>query len=256
MDIFTIALLAGAGILAGIMASIVGGAAVVTYPALIAAGVPPQAAVVSNLIAIMPGTMVAALSDRSQLPPFNRAFLGLIAASVIGAALGATMLLVTPQRLFTVFVPLLLGFATILFAYSERISKWLRQRAAGRGRDVKFNVGSLKMLLPVSFYGGYFGAGVGVLILGVFSVATGGDYRSANVTKNLVSSLNGMAAACVFILHGAVAWPQTLALIAGTIGGGFAGSYIARVIPRNVVRVLIVVVGALLTVSFARRYWF
>jgi uncharacterized membrane protein YfcA len=121
MDIPTTALLIGAGLLGGIMASIVGGAAVVTYPALIAAGVAPQTSVVSNLIAIMPATMVAALSDRSQLPPFNRAFVGLIVASVVGAGLGAIMLLLTPQRLFTAFVPLLLGFATLLFAYSERI---------------------------------------------------------------------------------------------------------------------------------------
>lgn len=256
MDIFTTALLVGAGVLAGIIASIVGGAAVVVYPALIAAGVPPQLAVVSNLIALMPATMAAALSDRSQLPPFDRSFLGLVIASIVGAGLGAIMLLLTPQRTFTVLVPLLLGFATVLFAYSERIGKWLRQRAAGRGGKMAFDVMSLKMLLPVSFYGGYFGAGVGVLILGVFSIATGGDYRSANVTKNFVTSLNGMAATLVFTLHGAVAWPQTLALMTGTICGGIAGSYIARVIPRHVVRVMIVAVGALLTVSFARRYWF
>ena len=75
-------------------------------------------------------------------------------------------------------MPLLLGFATVLFAYAERISAGLRARAAGRGHDITFNVSSLKVLLPVSFYGGYFGAGVGILMLGVFSLATGGDYRS------------------------------------------------------------------------------
>ncbi|MGC1843834.1 MAG: hypothetical protein WA730_15800 [Pseudolabrys sp.] len=96
-------------------------------------------------------------------------------------------------------------------------------------------------MLPVSFYGGYFGAGVGILMLGVFSLATGGDYRSANVAKNL---------------HGAVLWPQTLALAAGTIGGGLVGAYVARIIPRNVIRVLIVAVGAVLTIAFAQRYWF
>jgi hypothetical protein len=112
------------------------------------------------------------------------------------------------------------------------------------------------MLLPVSFYGGYFGAGVGILMLGVFTVATGGDYRSANVTKNFVSSLNGLAASIIFISQGAVVWPQTLALMSGMIAGGLIGARIARVIPRNVVRVLIVVVGTALTVAFARRYWF
>ena len=89
MTFLTIALLVGAGVVAGMMASIVGGAAVVVYPALIVAGVPPQAAAVSNLMALMPATMLAALSDRSQLPPFNRAFVGLIFASIVGAGAGA-----------------------------------------------------------------------------------------------------------------------------------------------------------------------
>jgi uncharacterized membrane protein YfcA len=256
MDPFHIALLVVTGVAAGIMASIVGGAAVVVYPALIASGVSPQIAAVCNLTALMPATMLAALADRSQLPPFNRAFLGLVVTSVVGAGIGGALLLLTPSGVFSVIVPLLLGFATVLFAYSERISDWLRSRAADRGHEVTFKVSSLKMLLPVSFYGGYFGAGVGILMLGVFTVATGGDYRSANVAKNFVSSLNGLAASIIFISQGAVVWPQTLALMAGTIGGGLIGAHIARIIPRNIVRVLIVVIGAVLTVSFARRYWF
>src|SRR5215468_4133291 len=111
MNYLPIAFLAGAGIVAGIIATIVGGAAVVIYPALIATGVSPQLAAVSNLASIMPATMLAALSDRSQLPPFNRAFIGLIFASVIGAGAGAALLLVTPERMFAQIVPLLIGFA-------------------------------------------------------------------------------------------------------------------------------------------------
>jgi uncharacterized membrane protein YfcA len=256
MSFHLILLLAGTGVVAGMIASIVGGAAVVAYPALIASGISPQFAAVCNLVALMPASMLAALSDRSQLPPFNRAFLGLIVASIAGAGAGATLLLLTPQRLFTVLVPLLLAFATVLFAFAERIGNYLRMRAATRGHDITFNVSSLKILLPVSFYGGYFGAGVGILMLGVFSVATGGDYRSANVAKNFVSSLNGLMAAIVFIAHDAVTWPQTLALMAGTIAGGLMGAQIARVIPRRLVRVLIVGFGAALTIAFARRYWF
>ena len=255
MDIFTIVLLAGTGVVAGIIATIVGGAAVVIYPALIATGVPPQLAAVCNLASIVPATMLAALADRTQLPPFNRAFVGLIIASIVGAGLGAVLLVSTPDQMFAQIVPLLLGFATLLFAYSERISRWLRARAEGRGHAIAFNFASLKVILPVSLYGGYFGAGVGILMLGVFSLATGGDYRAANVAKNFVSSLNGFAATLVFASHGAVLWPQTLALAAGTIFGGLIGAYVARIIPRNVVRVLIVVVGAALTVAFARRYW-
>src|SRR5262245_39456141 len=256
MDILTAAFLAGAGMLGGIIAAIVGGAAIVIYPALIATGVPTQLAAVSNLASIMPATMLAALSDRSQLPPFDRAFISLIVASVVGAGAGAMLLVLTPERMFAQIVPLLLGFATLLFAFSERISRWLRARAEGRGHAITFNLTSLKMVLPVSFYGGYFGAGVGILMLGVFSLATGGDYRSANVARNFVSSLNGFAATLVFATHDAILWPQTLSLAVGTIGGGLIGAYAARVIPRNAVRVLVVVMGAALTVAFARRYWF
>jgi hypothetical protein len=256
MDLLTTAFLAGTGVVAGIIATIIGGAAVVIYPALIATGVPPQLAAVSNLASVMPATMVAALSDRTQLPPFDRAFVGLIAASIIGAGLGAALLVLTPERMFAQIVPLLLGFATLLFAFSERISHWLRARAADRGHAIAFNFASLKVILPVSFYGGYFGAGVGILMLGVFSLATGGDYRAANVAKNFVSSLNGLAATLVFATQDAVLWPQTLALAAGTIVGGLIGARVARVIPRNVIRVLVVLIGAALTIALARRYWF
>lgn len=256
MDLLTAAFLTGAGLVAGVIATMVGGAAVIIYPALIATGVPPQLAAVSNLASVMPATMLAALSDRSQLPPFNRAFVSLIVASITGAAIGAMLLLVTPERMFAAIVPLLLAFATLMFAYSERISVWLRARAADRGRDMTFTIGSLKVLFPVSFYTGYFGAGAGILMLGVFSLATGGEYRSANVARNFVSSLNGLAATLVFATQDAVLWPQTLALAAGTIVGGLAGAYVARIIPRKMVRVLVVLVGVALTIAFAGRYWF
>jgi uncharacterized membrane protein YfcA len=256
MDLHIILMLVGAGIGAGLLSSIVGGAAVVSYPALLASGLAPQIAVASNLMAVMPGTVLAAFADRTQLPPFNRAFAGMVFASITGAAAGAVLLMLTPVRVFEVLVPVLLGFATLVFAYAGRVSAWLKSRAQARGHDITFNITSLKMLLPVSFYGGYFGAGVGVLLLGVFTLATGGDYRSANVTKNFVTSLNSMTAAAIFVVQGAIAWPQTLAMMAGTVAGGLIGSYVARMMPQRVMRVFVVVMGAMLTVAFAWRYWF
>jgi uncharacterized membrane protein YfcA len=256
MPLHTILMLVGAGVLAGMLSSIVGGAAVVSYPALLASGLAPQIAVASNLLAVMPGTLLAAFADRTQLPPLNRAFAGLVFASITGAAIGAVLLMLTPVRVFEVLVPVLLGFATLVFAYAGRVRAWLKSRAKARGRDIAFNITSLKMLLPVSFYGGYFGAGVGVLLLGVFTLATGGDYRSANVTKNFVTSLNSMAAATIFVVQGAIAWPQTLAMMAGTVAGGLIGSYVARLMPQHVMRVFVVAMGAVLTVAFAWRYWF
>ena len=256
MDVLTAAALVAIGIAAGLIASVVGGAAVIVYPAMIAVGIPPQPAAVANIVAIMPGTMLAALADRSQLPKFNRDFIQLMVASIAGAALGAMLLLLTPERTFNVVIPLLLGFATLLLAFAQRIGNWMRARASHRGHDIAFKVTSLKVLLPVSVYGGYFGAGFGVLVLAVMMLATGGDYRSANVAKNLVSSLTGFAAAVVFTVQGAVPWPETLMMMAGTIGGGLLGAQLARSMPRGIMHVVVVGMGAILTVSFAWRYWF
>jgi uncharacterized protein len=164
--------------------------------------------------------------------------------------------MVTPERVFAALVPALLGFATVLFAYAGRISEWLRRRSA-QSADAKHHWGGIAAaLLPVSVYTGYFGAGAGVMLLAVLSIGTGGDYRSANVTKNLVTSLNSVVAAIIFVVQGKIAWPATLAMMAGALVGAFIGARLAQIVPREVMRVVVVVVGALLTIAFAWRYWF
>src|SRR5216110_1824610 len=116
------------------MASLVGGASVVTFPVLLAVGLPPVVATASNLVAVSAGNLLAAFTDRAKLPPLNRAFVGLVLASVLGALLGAVLLLATPAPLFEFLIPLLLGFATILFALAGRITAWIRARAKARGK--------------------------------------------------------------------------------------------------------------------------
>lgn len=256
MTLPTLIMLFFAGIGGGALTSLVGGAAVITYPAMIAAGIPPLAATACNMTASFPGSFLAALSDRKQLPPFDRKFIGMVIASMVGAGLGGALLLATPPHAFAVMVPVLLGFATILFGFAKPISDWLRARAQNKGRDIDFSVTNLKMLLPVSFYGGYFGAGVSILLLAVLTMATNGDYRSANVTKNLVTSLNTATASAIFVINGTVIWPQTLALMVGSIVGGQLGAALARIAPREIMRIAVTVIGALLTGYFAWLYWF
>ena len=106
MDLPTILILVATGVGVGIMASVVGGAAVIAYPVLIATGMTPQVAAISNITALVPGILLAALADRTQLPPFNRAFVGMVVASIAGSAAGALLLLLTPDRVFSVLVPL------------------------------------------------------------------------------------------------------------------------------------------------------
>jgi hypothetical protein len=146
--------------------------------------------------------------------------------------IGAVLLVLTPERVFSALVPLLLGFATVLFAYAGRISTWLAARAATRGNVRRFTH-SPAVVLPVSVYGGYFGAGLGVLMLGVLSVGTAGNYRSANVTKNLVTGLNSATATVIFAAQGVVSWPATLLMMAGTLVGGLIGARLAQVMPNH-----------------------
>ena len=184
-------MLFAAGLAGGGLAALVGGASLVTFPTLLATGMSPISATVAGLIALIPAILLASTADRTQLPALDRAFWGLVFASSVGALIGGALLLLTPVRWFEVMIPLLMGFATFLFAFSRRISEWIRARSVARsGREPHISVTSIPMLLPVSVYGGYFGAGVGVLLLAVLMLATGGDYRSANVTKNLISGLN------------------------------------------------------------------
>ena len=118
MTLQIILILIGTGVIGGLMASLVGGASVITFPVLLALGLPPVVATASNLVAVSAGNFVAAVTDRSKLPPFNRAFVGLVLASLLGAVMGAVLLLATPERRFEQLIPLLLGFATILFAFA------------------------------------------------------------------------------------------------------------------------------------------
>jgi uncharacterized membrane protein YfcA len=257
MTSFDTFLLIGAGLVGGTISAAIGGAGIVTFPALLATGISPVSAAACNLTALTPCNFIAAVADHTQLPRWDRPFILLLVASTIGAALGAVLLLVTSERTFEFLVPLLLAFATVLFAYSARISAWLRKRADEIvARDPHAGVHSVAALVPVSVYGGYFGAGAGVMLLAVLSVGTGGDYRAANVMKNLVTSLNSVVAAVLFIAQGIVAWPQTFAMMSGALVGGILGSWLARSLPRALMRVLIVAMGVVLTAVFANRYWF
>jgi uncharacterized membrane protein YfcA len=152
---------------------------------------------------------------------------------------------------------LLIGFATILFAFGEKISAVVRARAlAKHGREPEIKLTSIPMLLPVSVYGGYFGAGLGVLLIAVLQLATSGEYRPANATKNLVAALNGSVAMTVFAVQGSINWPAALAMMCGALVGSVIGARIARHAPRELMRWVVTGIGVVLTTVYAWRYWF
>lgn len=249
-------MLFAAGVGGGILSGLIGGASLITFPVLLAAGLPPVNAAACNLFSLIPANVVVVATERALLPPANRLLFGLLAASALGSAIGATLLVFTPGRTFEILVPLLLGFATILLAFSPQLSAWFRLRSLRRGGAEPGLGATSAPMLPIMVYGGYFGAGLGVMVLGVLSVATRGDYRSANVIKNVLVAINTSVAAVVFTWGGIVSWGPALAMMAGAVFGGLIAGQLARVVPPAAMRAAVVGMGVVLTATFAWRYWF
>jgi uncharacterized protein len=253
MDAQSAALLFGAGLAGGIVTAVVGGASLVTFPVLLATGLPAIVANVSNSVAMTPANLVGGLADLERLPRWDRSLAGLAAVSIAGSVAGAVLLLVTPEKAFTAIVPLLIGAATLLFGLSERIRRWLAARAAGAHAS-HHGLGML-LFAPVAVYGGYFGAGMSVMLLAILSVSRAGDFASNNVIKNLLSALTGVIAVVVFVAQGIVAWAPTMVMMAGGMAGGFLGGRLAGRLPARLVRWIVITVGSVLTVIYAWRYW-
>jgi uncharacterized membrane protein YfcA len=254
---FEVLLLVGAGLAGGVLSGLVGGAAIITFPALLAVGLSPLVATATNLAAMTPPNYLAALADHGRLPRFDLTFSLVVLCSILGALFGAILLLLTPGRLLEMLVPVLLGIATVIFAYSRRISDWVRARAMARhGHVGRADLSSVPIMLPVSIYGGYFGAGAGVMMLAVLSIWSGGDYRTANVTRNLVMSLNSTGAAALFIYQGRVEWKPMAVLMAGALIGSLVGGRIARVARPEIMQVVVIAMGCLLTGVYTWKYWF
>jgi hypothetical protein len=255
MDAPAALMLFAAGLAGGVVTAVVGGASLITFPAMLAAGLPAIVANASNTVALTPANLVAALADLERRPRWDGAFAGLAAVSVAGSVLGAVLLLLTPDKAFTTLVPVLIGIATILFAASGRIRLWIACRPAGATREAsRTGLGTL-LFVPVAVYGGYFGAGMSVLILALLAVSRGGEFRANNVIKNLLSGLTSLVAVAVFVHQGVVAWPPAMVVMAGGLLGGFAGGRLVRVLPEDLVRSIVVTVGTVLTVFYAWRYW-
>jgi predicted dehydrogenase/uncharacterized membrane protein YfcA len=216
-------------------------------PALLAAGLPPVIANASNTVTRQSG---AAFADREGMPAWDRSLLSLAAIAMLGSVAGAVLLLLTPERAFTALVPALIGGAPALFACSERIRRRLDGRRAVRRMPMATR---LALFAPIAVYGGYFGAGMSVMLLAALSAAFYGELRTANVVKNLLSGLTSVVAVAVFAAQGMVAWAPALVMMVGVFVGGFAGGRLARVLPARWLRTAVIAVGS--TVVYARRHW-
>ena len=240
------------GVAGGVINALAGGATLLTFPAMLAAGLPPITANASNAVAIVPGHLLAVLADRGKVLPLDAKLWSSVLVCLLGGAIGALLLLALPERLFVLPVPALIGIATLLFLFSPRIAAWAEARRgdAGPSRGLGLSVLGLS-----SIYGGFFGAGLGVILTAVLSIADPDDIRRVKALKNLLATSVSTAAVIIFIAQRAVRWPETLTMLSGAVVGGYLGGYLVRVLPATIVRWFVILTGAVMTVVYAVKYW-
>jgi uncharacterized membrane protein YfcA len=244
-----------AGIIAGAINSVAGGGTLISFPALIAFGIAPIPANATNTAAVCPGAISSAFAYRHDLPPDRGLLMMLLFPCLLGGLLGAVVLAVTPPALFDRIVPFLVLFATLLFAARDLIS-----RLFAAPSDAEKPIGWLGRLWGFSFqlfvagYGGYFGAGIGILMLASLSLMGLRDIHRMNALKTIFSSVINGTALLYFILRGLVVWHIAVLMALGAILGGYFGARLAKRIDQRWLRAFIVTVGLVVSVwLFFRR---
>jgi uncharacterized membrane protein YfcA len=241
-------LLTGAGFLAGAMNAVAGGGSFIAFPALVLAGVPSVPANASTTVALFPGTVSSVLAYRNDPKGFEEVSTrGLFVTSITGGLLGALLLLATPSVTFDFIVPWLLLMATLTFTFGQKLGTWLRRWVRIGAREL------LAVQFLLGIYAGYFGGGVGIMMLAAWSLLISADIMRLNPTRiMMVSAANGIAVLC-FVFSGKIWWPQTLCMLAGSIVGGYAGASIARRAHPRVLRAAVIVTAFVMTAVFFYR---
>lgn len=235
MDVTQVAALLAAGVAAGSVNAVAGGGSLVTFPTLLAIGLPPVAANVSNSVAVCPGYLAAIMGSRADLPGQRRRLLGLLPTVAAGSALGCALLLITPQRAFELVVPFLVLGAAATLAFQERLRN-LAGHPKTRHLHLIVGLGSI--------YGGYFGAAFGVMMVAGLALVINETLARISAAKNVISAVMGLVTVLAFAAFGPVNWAVVAVLGPATLVGGYAGARVARKLPQRLWRAGIVTFGA------------
>ena len=242
-----------AAVIAGTLNAVAGGGTFVSFPAMLATGIPPVEANATNTVALWPGLAAStgAYLKRLNAPP--RLLVPLLLTSVIGGLAGSLLLLKTPQRVFLHLVPWLLLAGTLLFAFGNQI-----RALAGRSHVMEdleklswqvITAASIAELM-VAIYGGYFGAGIGFMLLGMLAALGMRDMHAMGAIRTLLSVVINAAAVLTFIVARAVFWPQCLVMIAGAVTGGWFGAHYAQKADPRKVRLVVIAIGFAMTAYY------
>lgn len=246
----TEALLVLAGVGAGLCGSVAGLASLVSYPALLAFGLPPLVANVTNTTAMV-GTAAGSIGgSQPELAGQGRRVRALVAQTFVGGLLGATLLLSMPAEVFEAIVPWLVALGSILLLGRDGIRARALRRDASRGRPGPRWTGPVLMVL-VGVYGGYFGAGVGVIALAILAARASEPIAITNAVKNVATGTSNLAAVLVFVVVADVDWKAAVLLGAGAVVGSGCGPWVVRRVPEKPFRVAVAIAGLGLAVSLA-----
>ena len=239
-----------AGVAAGTINTIVGSGTLITFPTLLALGVPPVTANVSNTIGLVPGSISGTIGYRRELVGQRRRLLRLASASVLGGIGGAVLLLVLPSSAFDAIVPVLIGVGVVLVVLGPSIGRRVAARHAARGGLPEHGAPWVwPAVLGTGVYGGYFGAAQGVLLMAVLGIGVDDDLQRHNATKNVLALLVNAVAAVVFIAVAEVDWAVAGLIALGAILGGQIGAGVGRRLPATALRAVIVLVGVVALVA-------
>lgn len=251
MSVAQAALLFAVALVAGALNSVAGGGSFLSFPTLIFTGVPAIQANATNTVALWPGAVASAGAYRKELTGQRASLLLLGGVSVVGGVAGAILLLHTPKGTFTRLIPFLLLFATLLFAFGRQIAAALRTRMdATHDNPRRLRVGVVLLQLVISVYGGFFGGGIGILMLASLALIGMENLHAMNAVKTVLASCINGVAVVTFIIAGAVFWPQALVMIVGSVTGGYGGASVARKLPPAGIRWFVIAVGLGMSVVF------
>jgi uncharacterized protein len=250
MHIFHLPVIFVSGVVAGVINSIAGGGTILTFPALIFAGLPPMTANATSTLSLLPSAMGYTFGYRKNIPAVWHWIKKFAFVSLVGGWLGSVLLVRTPTAIFDWLVPFLILLATVLFTAHSFFARLFRMEIKHHksGPDWKWQAGAIFFQFVVSVYGGYFGAGIGILMLATLGMLGVGNIHEMNAVKGILGFLINVIAAGYFILHGLIHWPAAGVMAAGSVIGGYSGSWLAQKIPQRMVRNMIAGIGLLLTV--------
>jgi uncharacterized membrane protein YfcA len=242
----------GAGLGAGVLTSTVGVASLLSFPVLLAVGLPPVVANASNTVGLVPAGVSGSIGYRAELREHPRITWTVMITCAVGALGGAALLLALPSSVFEAVVPWLILFTCLLVGAQPWVTRWLRSRGDDVGPRTRMGAATTFFALLTGVYGGYFGAGSGVMMVAVLGLGLDIDLRVVNGLKTLAIFAGNVVAGLVFVTVADLDWGAIGLLAAGSVVGGYVGARVGRHLPPTLFRVLVVVAGVVAAVLLLR----